>query len=160
MLELLMKKSVKIMRNPLVMKDAFRRFNFTKYVYTNDGKGDIEVEEVRSNDTDDRNKNSNIPLSASDGTSDGSPRRMTTIEDATSERLPSRSLNNQNLIKVEAYMRKENHDRRRRTSKQSYNAIKNASSKKMKFHKTMPLSGLASPESFQSKHGKKIVLSN
>ena len=44
MLELLMKKSVKIMKNPLVMKDAFRRFNFSKYIYSNDGKGGIDVE--------------------------------------------------------------------------------------------------------------------
>ena len=44
MLELLMKKSVTIMKNPIVMKDAFRRFNFSRYVYTNDGSGGIDVE--------------------------------------------------------------------------------------------------------------------
>lgn len=43
MLEQLMKKAVKIMANPLVMKDAFRRFNFDKYVYTMD-KGGKDVE--------------------------------------------------------------------------------------------------------------------
>ena len=44
MLELLIKKSVKIMQNPQVMKDAFRRFNFNKYVYTKDGHGNVECE--------------------------------------------------------------------------------------------------------------------
>ena len=46
MLELLMKKSVTIMKNPIVMKDAFRRFNFSRYVYTNDGSGGIDVEQL------------------------------------------------------------------------------------------------------------------
>ena len=38
MLELLMKKAVKIMQNPMIMRDAFRKFNFDKYVYTSDDK--------------------------------------------------------------------------------------------------------------------------
>ena len=52
MLELLMKKSVKIMKNPLVMKDAFRKFNFNKYIYTDDGKGGVEVRQALSDCSD------------------------------------------------------------------------------------------------------------
>lgn len=36
MLENLMKKCVKIMKNPSIMTEAFRKFNFDKYIYTSD----------------------------------------------------------------------------------------------------------------------------
>ena len=41
-LEVLMKKAVKIMQNPVVMRDAFKRFNFSKVTYTNE-KNKIEI---------------------------------------------------------------------------------------------------------------------
>ena len=142
MLEHLMKKSVKIMRNPLVMKDAFRRFNFNKYIYTDDGKGNVECEDAGSNDG--KNIQSNYPLSNSENVSSASPKtHMTTIEDATSECLPSRHLN-KNLIKVEAYARKENHEKRRRTTKQSNKADRNTKQKNPNLHKSLPLSALES----------------
>ena len=49
-LELLMKKAVKIMQNPTVMKDAFKRFNFDKVTYNmDDRKNIIEVEYLSDN---------------------------------------------------------------------------------------------------------------
>lgn len=45
MLELLMKKAVKIMQNPMIMRDAFRKFNFDKYVYTSDDNKVVLIEE-------------------------------------------------------------------------------------------------------------------
>ena len=67
MLELLMKKSVTIMKNPIVMKDAFRRFNFSRYVYTNDGSGGIDVEMTGSEGSvgDTRKKNRAATISDS-----------------------------------------------------------------------------------------------
>ena len=41
-LELLMRKAVKIMQNPVVMRDAFKRFNFNKVTYTKE-KDKIEI---------------------------------------------------------------------------------------------------------------------
>ena len=42
-LEVLMKKAVKIMQNPVVMRDAFKKFNFHKVVYTTDEKNKVEI---------------------------------------------------------------------------------------------------------------------
>ena len=49
------------------MKDAFRRFNFSRYVYTNDGVGGIDVELTGSEGSvgDARKKNQTATLSDS-----------------------------------------------------------------------------------------------
>ena len=56
-LELLMKKAVKIMQNPQVMKFAFKRFNFDKFVYTKSKSDSRSKLEIVRNDSD-------IPLSS------------------------------------------------------------------------------------------------
>ena len=56
-LEMLMKKAVKIMQNPQVMKFAFKRFNFDKVVYTKKKSDSRSKLEIIQNDSD-------IPLSS------------------------------------------------------------------------------------------------
>ena len=56
-LEMLMKKAVKIMQNPQVMKFAFKRFNFDKFVYTKSKSDSRSKLEIVRNDSD-------IPLSS------------------------------------------------------------------------------------------------
>ena len=38
-LEMLMKKAIKIMKNPMIMKEAFRSLNFDKFVYKASANG-------------------------------------------------------------------------------------------------------------------------
>ena len=56
-LEMLMKKAVKIMQNPQVMKFAFKRFNFDKVVYTKTKSDSRSKLEIIQNDSD-------LPLSS------------------------------------------------------------------------------------------------
>ena len=134
MLELLMKKSVTIMKNPLVMKDAFRRFNFSRYVYTNDGAGAIDVELTHSEgELGGTHKNRAATISG-DSNSNQSPHRIPIsemLEDTTSERLPARRLN-KNLIKVESYTRKMNHNDNGQNKKAKCSPIRDK-------HSTLPI---------------------
>ena len=107
-LEVLMKKAVRIMQNPLVMKDAFRKFNFTKYIYSEDGKGGVDVELALSEGSGGDSHRKHRRATVSSSASSQSPQRLATsgmLEDAASERLPARRLN-KNLIKVESHSRR------------------------------------------------------
>ena len=104
-----MKKAVRIMQNPLVMKDAFRKFNFTKYIYSEDGKGGVDVELALSEGSGGDSHRKQRRATVSSSTSNQSPQRLATsemLEDAASERLPARRLN-KNLIKVESHTRRQ-----------------------------------------------------
>ena len=91
-LEMLMKKAVKIMQNPQVMKFAFKRFNFDKVVYTKTKSDSRSKLEIIQNDSD-------LPLS-SVGTN--SVQRGATFSDV--------DRNKKDLILVEAHSKRSGHD--------------------------------------------------
>lgn len=85
MLEALMKKAVRIMKNPQIMQEAFRKFNFDRYVYTTGDTENIEIHSEEMTET----KGSHGGL-----TNDNC--------DVNSEKLPARGGKNKDLILVES----------------------------------------------------------
>ena len=86
MLESLMKKAVRIMRNPAIMQEAFRKFNFDRYVYTT-----VEGEE----------ENIDIVSENFNETNDSRGGLTTDRFDVNSEKLTSNRGTNKDLILVE-----------------------------------------------------------
>lgn len=85
MLEGLMKKAVRIMKNPSIMQEAFRKFNFDRYIYSQD---DSEVNVISTNHQVTNTAYSSQSKDYGEG-------------DALSERLPNRKGQNRDLILVE-----------------------------------------------------------
>ena len=91
MLESLMKKAVRIMRNPAIMQEAFRKFNFDRYVYTT-----VEGEE----------ENIDIVSENFNETNDSRGGLTTDRFDVNSEKLTSNRGTNKDLILVETQSQK------------------------------------------------------
>ena len=94
MLEQLMKKAVRIMQNPLVMRDAFKKFNLDKFVYTKDPvTQDVDHVELERHSLD---------RPQSDTThSPGMKRRVHKLNDSDSESPSKKGLTSKDLILVQ-----------------------------------------------------------